>query len=62
MSTALIAVWLPREYVRLLRESESLWDGKDRFRYDRYGKLPATRKVIRELIRKHLILKHLLKE
>lgn len=59
LSTGLVAVWLPLHDVELLITSRALWDGKDELRYEKNGKLPPTRKIVRALIKKHIEIRKL---
>jgi len=57
-----IEITLPYDYVVLLLKSDSLWDDKDRFVFEKYGKLPPKRKIVRNLVKKHLVIRGFIKE
>ena len=53
-SKKLITIEVPENMLMLLVNSEALWDGHDEYRFEKDGKLPANRKVVRKLIVRHL--------
>ena len=61
-SKRLVQVWLPFDEVNLLRNSKWLWDGKDELRFEKHGKIPSKRKVIRKLMRNHIEYRDLKKD
>ena len=52
--TGLIQIWLPKRTVLLLLESRALWDSGDELKYEKTGKLPNKRKILRALIDRHI--------
>jgi len=61
-TTALVCIRVPKEYIRMLRESQSLYDSQDLMRYETDGTLPPKQKVLKVLIAKHLTIRGFIKE